>query len=300
MKADDIKRVLILGSGTMGQQIGYLCALHGLEVVIYDISEEILQKAARRIRKSKDSMSLYGRFTPEAIAAALARISYSSNPQKAAEGIQLISESVPEDPLLKGRVLQQFNALCPPETIFTTNTSSLVPSMFAEATGRPQKFCALHFHVVSLTNIVDVMPHGGTAPETVELVTGFARKIGQIPIVMNKENNGYVYNFMLMALLESALTLASRGIVTVEDVDRAWMGVMRAPMGPFGIIDTIGLATAHKITEFWAKVRNDKKALANAEFLRMYVDQGKLGIQSGEGFYTYPQPAYADPDFVKG
>lgn len=298
MKIESIKKILILGAGTMGQQIGYVCALHGYDVVIYDISDEMLKTAERYIRKSTKTMGLYSTFSPEEFEAAPDRISYTSNPEEAARGVDLVNESVPEDPSLKGKIFSQFNALCHPDTIFTTNTSSLVPSMFAQATGRPEKLCALHFHVVNMTKIVDVMPHPGTSEETFQTVVEFAKRIGQIPITLKTEHYGYVYNNMLMSLMDSALSIASRGVASIEDIDRSWMGVMNTHLGPFGIMDSIGLLTCFKVTDFWANMKNDKKAIANAAFIKQYVDQGKLGIKTGEGFYTYPDPAYARPDFI--
>ena len=146
MKIDDIKRVLILGAGTMGQQIGLQCAMHGYDVVYYDISQEILDKALSRVAKLGSWYASTGRLTEEKLQHALARISATPDPAKAAQDVDFVSESVPEDPELKGKVFGQFHKLCPERTIFTTNTSMLVPSMFAEATGRPEKLVALHFH----------------------------------------------------------------------------------------------------------------------------------------------------------
>jgi 3-hydroxybutyryl-CoA dehydrogenase len=267
-------------------------------VVIYDISEDMLKTAEKHVRKMTKTMGIYSNFSQEEFLAAPDRISYTTHPEEAAKGVDLINESVPEDPKLKGDIFKKFHELCSPETIFTTNTSSLIPSMFAEASGRPEKMCALHFHVVNMTKIVDVMPHPGTSSETVDTVIEFAKSIGQIPIALNSEHYGYVYNHMLMALIDSALSIASRGVATVEDIDRSWMGVMNSHIGPFGILDSIGLLTCYKVTDFWANAKNDKKAKGNAEFLKKYVDQGKLGIKSGEGFYSYPNPSYMQPGFV--
>ena len=164
MKIQDIKRVLILGAGTMGQQIGLQCAMHGYDVVYYDISQEILDKALRRIAKLGSWYISSGRLTEENLRPALARISAAPEPAKAARDVDLISESVPEDPALKANVFAQFHKLCPERTIFTTNTSMLVPSTFADATGRPEKLVALHFHDTRSTNVVDAMPHPGTDP----------------------------------------------------------------------------------------------------------------------------------------
>jgi 3-hydroxybutyryl-CoA dehydrogenase len=300
VNVEDIHRVLIVGAGTMGQQIGLQCAMHGYRVTLYDATEDALKTAASQVRSYAAQMVEGDLLTSEKADAALARMDATSDPARAAAA-DLLSESVPEDPELKGRVLAQFNQLCPARTIFTTNTSSLVPSMFAEATGRPALFAALHFHqYVWHSNVVDIMPHPGTAPETVGLLQAFAQRIGQIPIVLKKENYGYVFNAMLNALNRAALSLAARGVASVEDIDRAWMGVMKTGVGPFGILDQIGLQTAWDITRYWAKALNDPELQANADFLWQYLDQGRLGVKSGRGFYTYPDPAYAQPGFLTG
>lgn len=300
MKIEDIKRVLILGAGTMGQQIGFQCVMHGYDVVYYDISQEILDKALKRVAKLGSWFVSSGVLTEEKLQQALARISATPEPAKAARDADFISESVPEDPQLKGKIFAQFNKLCPERTIFTTNTSMLVPSMFAEATGRPEKLVALHFHDTRSTNVVDVMPHPGTDPAVTQLVHDFAVSIGQTVIVLHRENNGYVFNTMLSNLFTSALTLASRDVAGIEDIDRAWMGVMHTLMGPFGIMDQIGLSTVWTITDYWAKKTGDAQAQANADFLKQYVDKGRLGFKTNKGFYSYPNPAYTENDFLSG
>jgi 3-hydroxybutyryl-CoA dehydrogenase len=207
---------------------------------------------------------------------------------------------VPEDPDLKGRVFAEVNKHCPERTIFTTNTSMLVPSMFAQATGRPDKLAALHFHDLRISNVVDVMPHPGTAPEVVELVRDFASSIGQIVIMLSRENNGYVFNTMLSSLFSSALTLASRNVASIEDIDRSWMGIMHMPIGPFGIMDQVGLNTVWTITDYWAKRTGDVQSQANADYVKQFVDHGHLGFKTGQGFYAYPGPAYQDAHFLSG
>ncbi len=124
--------------------------------------------------------------TPEAAEAALARIHYTSRPEDGADA-DLLSESVLEDPDLKAKVFAQFHQICQPKTVFTTNTSTLVPSMWAEATGRPAQFAALHFLDPFEANLVDVMPHPGTSPEIVELLAAFAKRIKQVPLIFKKE-----------------------------------------------------------------------------------------------------------------
>ncbi|MBF0226918.1 MAG: 3-hydroxyacyl-CoA dehydrogenase [Desulfobacterales bacterium] len=300
MKIDDIKRILVLGSGTMGHQIGFLCALHGYDVVIYDINKDVLEKAKGKIHKLADRFVKKKRLQIDQKEKVIQMISFSDNKKKAALDVDLITESVPEDPKLKAKIFNEFNALCPERTIFTTNTSTLIPSMIADATGRPEKFLALHFHDVYLSNVVDVMPHPGTSKETIEIVKGFAEKMDQVVITLKKENFGYVFNSMLSDLFKSALTLASNQVATVEDIDRSWMGVMSTPSGPFGLMDAIGLDTIWKIMDYWASVSKKEQHKRNAAFVKQYVDSGKLGTKTGEGFYHYPDPLFRKSDFIRG
>ena len=298
MNLEDIKTILIIGSGTMGQQIGFQCAVSGFDVIMYDIANDMLETADKRLDKLAKSYIAAGRLTDDTADAARAKIQMTTDPQAAGEQADFVSESVPEDPKLKGRVFAQFNEICPSHAIFTTNTSSLVPSMFAEATGRPERFAAFHFHDIRVTNIVDIMPHPQTSPEIVDIIEAFAIRIGQIPIMLKKENFGYVFNALIMELFKSAQTLAANDIASIEDVDRAWMGVMHTPVGPFGIMDSIGLDTVWKVTDYWANIVKDPQQIANAAFLKTYVDKGALGEKTGKGFYAYPKPAYSASDFV--
>jgi 3-hydroxybutyryl-CoA dehydrogenase len=299
MNSENIKTVLIIGSGNMGQQIGFQCATCGFDVVMYDISADMLNKAVNRLGKLAKTYIAAGRLIQDDAEKSLKRIRTTTDVQDAGKNADFVSESVPEDPELKGRIFAQFNEVCPPHTIFTTNTSSLVPSMFAEATGRPDRFAAFHFHDTRVTNVVDIMPHPETSPETVEVIKAFAKRIGQIPIMLQKENFGYVFNAMLMDLFKAAQSLAANNVASVEDIDRSWMGVMHTLIGPFGIMDSIGLDTVWKITDYWAKTSKKSQQIANAEFMKLYVDRGDLGTKTGRGFYTYPNPAFAKPGFIE-
>jgi 3-hydroxybutyryl-CoA dehydrogenase len=298
MNVEEIKKILVIGSGTMGRQIGLLCAMNGYDVALYDLSEELLDKAVTRIRKMADGYVRAGRLSQAEAEAAIRRISPSIDPEKAGRDADFVSESVPEDPVLKGEVFSRFNRICPERAIFTTNTSTLTPSMFAEATGRPDRFAAFHFHDVRFTNLVDIMPHPGTSDSTIRLIEAFACRIGQNPITLKKESSGYVFNAMLSAWLDSAATLAANDVSSVEDIDRSWMAVFHVPIGPFGIIDSIGLETVWKVNDFWATRLNQGQFRKNADFLKRYIDEGRLGVKSGKGFYEYPDPEYRKPDFA--
>lgn len=300
MRAEDVRRVLVIGSGTMGLQIGLQAAIHGCHVVVQDTEPAALDAAPRRLRGYGEAPVAAGLVDADRLERALASIECIADPVAAAAGVDLVCESVPEDPVLKGRVLGQFNELCPQRAVFTTNTSTLLPSMFAAATGRPDRFAALHFHTpVWSSNVVDVMPHPGTSAETTEFLLAFARRIGQIPIRLRKESFGYVFNALYTAINREALTLVTNGIASVEDVDRAWIGIMKMPIGPFGMLDGVGLDTVWHITDYWARQTGDPQTRANADFVRTYLDRGRLGVKSGSGFYQYPNPAYEAPGFLE-
>lgn len=236
MESKDIRKVLVVGGGTMGQQIAFQCAAHGYEVALYDVNEPALAVARQRLSAYADELVAGGYLKRLAAEEALAKIVATTDETEAASNADLLSESVPEDPALKRKVFAQFNALCPSRTIFTTNTSMLLPSVIAEATGRPERFLAFHFHQpVWVANVADVMSHPGTAPDVVTLVRDFARSINQIPMILQKENHGYVFNALYGSLNQAALALVVNDVASVHDVDRAWMGIMKMAVGPFGM-----------------------------------------------------------------
>jgi 3-hydroxybutyryl-CoA dehydrogenase len=287
VRVEEISRILIIGAGSMGCQIGFQCAASGFQVTLHDTGQNVLDKAMHRMSELSEHSIRNSRLEESEAKEALDRVRIESDPEQAGADADLVSESIPEDPQLKGKILGRFNEICPEHTIFTTNTSSLLPSMFAELTGRPDRFAALHFHDIRVTDIVDIMPHPGTSSPTTALIEEFAKRIHQTPIVLYKENHGYVFNAMLMELLRSALTLAANGVADVEDIDRSWSGIMHTRTGPFGIMDSIGLDTVYGITDYWARQTGSTQQYKNAEFLKGYVDQGLLGQKTGKGFYTY-------------
>lgn len=288
MDADDIRTVLVVGAGTMGQQIALQCATHGFAVTLLDTEQAALDRARARLEALAGHVASDPAFAHTDVVADVARISATTDPAEAAHEADLVSESVPEDPALKGRVFAELDRLCPARTIFATNTSSLVPSLFADATGRPDRLAALHFHQpVWSATIVDVMPHPGTSPETVETLVGFAGRIGQVPIRLLRESPGYVFNAMYNALNREAITLAANGVATVEDIDRAWTTVTKMPNGPFGMLDHVGIDTAWHITDYWARTLGDAQLTRNAAYLKSYLDQGRAGVKIGRGFYDY-------------
>lgn len=289
-----IQKICILGAGTLGSRVALQSAISGFEVAVFDIDEKALDFGFKTMKKILSQLEK-GQLLKEAQEKILSRIYFTTDQKKAIQDADFVNESVTEDVEIKKKVWKQFGELAPIKTIFTTNTSYLLPSMFAEESGRPEKFCAFHFHDVFYSRIVDIMPHPGTDPELIPLLKNLGRKLNQVLVLVKKENPGYIFNTMLLALLGAAGKLLTSEIGSIEDIDRSWMVNFHMPMGPFGILDSIGLDTAWHVT----KNRKDPASQAFAGLLKTYIDAGKLGEKTGEGFYKYPNPAYKLPDFIQ-
>ena len=294
IQVNDVKNVLIIGCGTLGLRIGLRCAMDGYNVRMYDLSDDFLEKAVKTQGKLLASMVKKGQITEGVAAESKARITTTTDKKAAVKDIHLVSESVTEDLEMKIKMYQEFSQLFENQTVVTTNTSYLLASQLAEATGCAERFCAFHFHDVFVMNVVDIMPHPTTDPKICDLLMAFGHKIHQIPVFIKTENHGYVFNQMLLALLGSAGDLFTREITTIQDIDRSWMGNTKMNIGPFGIMDQIGLDTAWHVVS----IRKDSRSVRFAELLRGYMEQGKLGLKTGEGFYKYPNPEYHNADFI--
>lgn len=300
MANSNINRLTVLGAGVLGGQIGWHSAFKGKTVVIYDPFPEALKKVqAAHETYAQIYQADLGAHEAD-IAATRARLSYSGDLKGAVADADLVIEAVPEIPETKTAVYREMAALLPPHTLVATNSSTLLPRDFAQATGRPEKYCALHFaNLIWALNVVELMAHPDTSRETMTAVTHFALEIGQVPIAVQKEQNGYVLNSWFVPLLTASMALVVNGVSTPEDVDRTFMIANRCATGPCGMVDIVGMKTAYDVSQYWGTVNNDAQMLKNAAYVREhFLDKGLQGMMGGEGFYKYPNPAYAAPDFL--
>jgi len=297
---DEVKKVCVLGAGTMGSRISLACAIRGgYEVSVYDISEEALKNCPKRQKQMGTMMVNSGVISQRELDDGIIHINYTTDPSKAASNADILSESVAELIEVKRQIHSEFDRLCPPHTIMTTNTSSLLVSNIESAVSRGDKFAAMHFHGV-LGSLVDIMRGPRTSDKTVELLVRFARSIGEVPMVMKKEKGGYLYNTMLGGLLRSALILAAGGYAEPQDIDRSYMLVTGQPYGPFAMMDGIGLNIVFEAGQ--SLVRDDTEVTQEQmmDFIRPYIERGDLGAKTGKGFYTYPNPAFQQTNFISG
>lgn len=283
-----------MGAGTLGTRVALQSALSGYKVKVYDVSSKALENSKKSMIKILEQLAKNSGLEANAGLQAISSIIFTDNPNDAVNDADIINESVLENVEVKNQVWKLFGQIAPEKTIFTTNTSFLLPSMFAEISGRPEKFCSLHFHDVFYSKVVDVMPHTGTNPSLIQVLMDFGRSLEQVPVLVKKENPGYIFNSMLMAFIGAAGKLLTGEVASIEDIDRSWMVNFHMQKGPFGILDAIGLDTAWHVTSNLP----DKASQAFAALLKTYIDAGKLGEKTGEGFYTYPHPAYKDPGFL--
>lgn len=289
-----IEKVCILGAGTLGSRVALQAALSGYHVCVYDIKQEALDTSLKVMKKILHQLEKTSEIKTEEGIQALNKILFTLDPKIAVQDADIINESVIEEIDVKEKVWKQFGELAPEKTLFTTNTSYLLPSMFAEISGRPEKFCAFHFHDVFYSKVVDIMPHPTTDATMIPILEDFGRTLKQVPVLVKKENPGYIFNSMLMAFIGAAGKLLTGEVASIEDIDKSWMVNFHMPMGPFGILDSIGLDTAWHVTNKMP----DKASIAFAQLLEKYIREGKLGEKTGEGFYKYPNPTYRENTFI--
>ncbi|MFB7875248.1 3-hydroxyacyl-CoA dehydrogenase [Nocardia sp. NPDC056064] len=281
----EFRKVTVLGTGVLGSQIAYQSAFHGFDVTAYDIDDAAVTAARKRfdVLASTYQQEVPGADADKTTATAQG-ITLTTDLAAAAEA-DLIIEAVPEVLSIKRDLYTRLGELAPERTVFATNSSTLLPSDMVGYTGRPARFLALHFaNRVWKFNTAEVMGTEQTDPEVFDSVVAFAEQIGMVPIELHKEKAGYVLNSLLVPFLNSGIALAAGGYAEPEAVDKTWRIATGAPMGPFQILDIVGLTTPYNILND----SGNEQTQQLADWLKQnYIDKGKLGIASGEGFYRY-------------
>ena len=316
------KKVVIAGGGVLGTQIGLICAYHGFDTTFWLRSESSIGRTTPKIERYSALMledlakakalignpiggMLYPRglirswqgITAEAIDALIAegrknfaeKIHIELDLKKALSGAYLVIESMTEDPKAKIGMYEAMRDLLDEDTILCTNSSTLLPSMFAQYTGRPEKYCALHFaNTIWKNNTGEVMGHPGTDPEIYNAVVQFAAEIGMVPLQLYKEQPGYILNSMLVPFLSAAQALWAKGVSDPETIDLTWRLATGAPAGPFQILDIVGLETAYNINQMKPAAQQEGTLeYTMGKLLKEKIDRGETGVNAGKGFYDY-------------
>ena len=296
---DIIERVCVFGAGTLGWQIALQCASHAHTVNLYDLSPVALRNAEQHISNELESWVNAGSISAEAKESTVRRIRFESDPKKAVKGVDLVIEAVPEKLELKRKVFRELDAVCDADTIISTNSSSIRVSLIEDATRRMDRVLNTHFYSnLWRSRIVELMKGRMTSDETMTRVGGFMRSIGMLPLVVRKESTGFIFNRVWRAVKRECLHLVDDGVASYEDVDRAWMSYYGTKMGPFGLMDKVGLDVVRDIENVYYGESGDPRD-APPRLLLDKIERGELGVKTGRGFYSYPNPAFLDPSFLE-
>ena len=309
-----IKKVVVAGGGVLGSQIALQSAYCGFDVTIWLRSEGSIERAKPKLErfkniyvdtleKMKTDANAYCRGLSKKTDLsdseidelkqnaedAYNNIILTTSYDESASGADLIIEAIAENPEQKIAFYQELAKHMDEETILVTNSSTLLPSMFAEYTGRPEKYLSLHFaNTIWENNTAEVMGHPGTEQKYYDEVVQFAEDINMIPLKLKKEQPGYILNSLLVPFLSAAEALLANDVADHETIDKTWILATGAPAGPFHILDIVGLTTAYNIIIMNPEAQDQNTTPGKiAKMLKEKIDAGKTGINAGEGFYKY-------------
>jgi 3-hydroxybutyryl-CoA dehydrogenase len=282
-----IERVGVAGFGAMGSGIAQVCAQAGFAVTVREIDQAAIDRGWRSVDGSLARIVKAGRLTEDDAKAARARIRPTTSLADLGES-DLIIEAVLELPDVKRKVFEELDRVCPPATIFTSNTSSLPIVDMAAVTKRPDRFAGLHFFnpapVMALVEIVRAIT---TSEETVNTLRAFVQKLGKTPVV-SKDVPGFIVNRLMVPYLLGAIRVLEQGVATPEEIDTAVKLGLRHPMGPFELLDYTGLdINLHVANVFFDEFKDP--TMAPPPLLKRMVAAGHLGKKSGKGFYEYDE-----------
>lgn len=281
-----LQKLTVFGTGVLGSQIIMQAAYHGKDVTAFDVDDAALAKLPARWEWMR---GYYRRDLPDFDEArfdrAIESIRTSTDVAEAVAEADVVIESIPENLELKKTMWAKIGAAVPDHAVLLTNTSSLLPSSFADSTGHPDRFLALHFaNLVWKHNTGEVMGTAKTAPEHVDATLRFAEEIGLLPVPVRKEVPGYVLNSVLIPWLDAGAKLYAAGVASPKDIDTVWKVATGSPKGPFEVYDVVGFNVAYNI----ASASGDPLKMKFAEeTLKKGIDAGTTGLGVGRGFYTY-------------
>jgi 3-hydroxybutyryl-CoA dehydrogenase len=282
---NEIRSVAVAGGGLMGSGIAQAAAQAGFPTIVRDVSDAVCQRARAGIERTLNRGIEKGKLTAGERDEALGRITFTTQVEELA-GADIVIEAIVEELGTKNALWQALDALAPAGTIFASNTSSLTIAAMAAAVARPDRMIGLHFfNPVPLMKLVEVVRTVTTSDETVRRATAFARALGKEPIAA-KDNSGFVVNLLLVPYMLDAIRALERGVGSVQDIDKGMALGAGHPMGPFTLLDFVGLDTIHRIAGIMYDEYRETR-YAPPPLLKRMVLAGMFGRKSGKGFYDY-------------
>jgi len=281
-----VRTIAVIGGGIMGRGIAHVSAMAGLTTVLNDVSDELLEKARGQIRRDLQKSVEIGKIQSDAIEETLSRLNLQSNLEHAVNNADLIIEAVPEQIELKLDLFARQDRICASDVIFASNTSALSITEMAGATKRPQQFIGMHFfNPVHKMKLVEIIRGLETSDDTFRLAESVSQKMGKETVEV-KESPGFVTSRINALIGNEAFFMLQEGVASAQDIDKALKLGLNHPMGPFEMVDLVGLDTRLSILNFLHKTLGDK--YRPCPLLVKYVKSGRLGKKVGRGVYDYP------------
>jgi 3-hydroxybutyryl-CoA dehydrogenase len=281
----DIKKIGVLGAGTMGAGIAQVSVEAGYSVVLIDVVPEIVEKAIKGLNKSWAKAVEKGKKTADDVSAFNALL-ISSTDINDFKDVDIVIEAIIENIDIKKKVQKQLGEICKPEAILATNTSALSITEIAAATNRPDKVLGMHFfNPVVMMKLVEVIPGAVTSDDVVQAVMEMSKKIGKEPVQV-KESPGFIVNRILVPYINEDAIVLQEGVASAEEIDKAMKLGAGMPMGPLALADMVGIDIVLAVCEFFVKEFADSKYRPSLAF-RQKVRAGHLGMKTGKGFYDY-------------
>ncbi|MFB0833629.1 3-hydroxyacyl-CoA dehydrogenase family protein [Arthrobacter halodurans] len=284
---DAVRTVLVVGSGAMGTQIGAVFALAGYDITTSDLDPAALERSRDEARRRLVRLAEKGARGREEVDAAIARMAYTTDSLEAARSADFVLEAAVERLDIKRELFTALDEAAPEHAILATNSSTIPSSLLADATARPDRVCNMHFFNPALVMAcVEVVRNPWTSDATVETAMELARRLGKQPVRLNHEVPGFVANRLLGALRDEALRLEADGVASFQDIDAAARTALGHPMGPFELMDLVGIDVSYLIRLSEHEQSGDPSDLPHPSVRKLY-EQGRYGRKTGRGWYEY-------------
>jgi 3-hydroxybutyryl-CoA dehydrogenase len=283
----EIKKVGVLGAGTMGNGIAQVAAQIGCHVVMRDIEDAYVDRGMKVIDKFLARSVEKGKLEATEKESIMGRITGTTD-LSMLKDVDFVIEAVIEDMNLKKSVFKELDEMCRPEVVLASNTSSMSLTEIATATKRPGKVCGMHFfNPAPLMRLVEVVRGYHTSDETVAVTTELAQKMGKVTVEVKKDSPGFIVNRIMIPHMLEAIKIVEEGVATMEDVDTAVKNGLNYPMGPFELMDLTGVDICYFVTEYFYKELNKESKWVSPNLLKTMIRANRLGRKTGGGWYDY-------------
>jgi 3-hydroxybutyryl-CoA dehydrogenase len=281
----EIRKIGVIGAGTMGNGIAQVAAQIGCDVIMRDIEDSFVDRGIKSIDKFLAKSVEKGKLAADEKTKIMGRIKGTTKLADLKD-VDFVVEAVIEDLALKKSVFKELDALCRPEVILSSNTSSMSITEIAAATKRPDKVCGMHFfNPVPLMKLVEIIRGYSTSDQTMAAATALAKKMGKITVEVKKDSPGFIVNRCMIPHMIEAIKIVEEGIASIPDVDTAVKNGLNYPMGPFELMDLTGIDIAYFVTEYFFKELNKELKWASPNLLKTMIRANRLGRKTGGGWY---------------